>query len=450
MAIVFRLPAAQVVDANGNPLSGARLRFYERGTTTPKNVFSDEGLTTPFAQPVVADSAGRWPQIYMSADRYRVQLHTAAEVLVADYDNFDPGQPVAATAGVLPLALGGTGVTTLSALQSLLGLGAASTWADIASNATTDLGAGGSSNLRITGTTNITSFGTAASGTTRTLRFASSLILSHNATSLILPTQANITTAADDTAIAVSLGGGNWIVVDYQRANGRALSTAGIIDYQQFTTVGAGTWTKPAGAGANDLVLMMVWGGGGGGGVLGGGGGGSFNWLFANAGRLGATESVTVGAGGTAGGVTGGNGGNSSVGLFLTAYGGGGGSNTGAVGGGGGGTEGAAATVTAGSGFGLPRGFGGATAAATPSAYFGGGAGASASNVAGFSVFGGAGGGASSTNTAGAFSSLIASQGGTGGTNGTAGGVACGGGGGTTSAGAGGRGEVRIWTFRAG
>ena len=101
-------------------------------------------------------------------------------------------------------------------------------WADIASAATTDIGAVNSGNLRVTGTTTITGFGTAATGTTRTLRFAGILTLTHNATSLILPGAANITTpgdaniitAANDTCTAVSLGAGNWIVTDYQRASG--------------------------------------------------------------------------------------------------------------------------------------------------------------------------------------------------------------------------------------
>jgi hypothetical protein len=91
-------------------------------------------------------------------------------------------------------------------------------WVDLASAATTDLGAQTSNNLRITGTTTITGFGTAASGVRRELRFAGALTLTHNATSLILPGGANITTAAGDTATAVSLGSGNWVVANYQRA----------------------------------------------------------------------------------------------------------------------------------------------------------------------------------------------------------------------------------------
>ena len=56
---------------------------------------------------------------------------------------------------------------------------------DIASAATTDIGATASRNVRITGTTTITALGTAPNGATRQLRFAAALTLTHNATNRI-------------------------------------------------------------------------------------------------------------------------------------------------------------------------------------------------------------------------------------------------------------------------
>ena len=50
------------------------------------------------------------------------------------------------------------------------------------------------------------------------MRALAALTLTHNATSLILPGAANITTAAGDTGTAISLGSGNWVVTDWQRA----------------------------------------------------------------------------------------------------------------------------------------------------------------------------------------------------------------------------------------
>ncbi len=96
--------------------------------------------------------------------------------------------------------------------------------ADIASATTTDIGAATGNHVNITGTTTITALGTVQAGTRRTVKFAGILTLTYNATSLILPTAASITTAAGDTAEFVSLGSGNWICILYQRASGVALA----------------------------------------------------------------------------------------------------------------------------------------------------------------------------------------------------------------------------------
>jgi hypothetical protein len=94
----------------------------------------------------------------------------------------------------------------------------------LASAATTSIGAQNSLFVEITGTTGITSFGTTYEGP-RFLRFTGALTLTHNATTLNLPTAANITTAAGDTALAVpNFAGNGWNVVAYQRADGTPLA----------------------------------------------------------------------------------------------------------------------------------------------------------------------------------------------------------------------------------
>jgi hypothetical protein len=96
---------------------------------------------------------------------------------------------------------------------------------DVASATTTDIGAAASQYVRITGTTGpITSLGTAADGVERDALFGGALTLTHNATSLILPSGANIITAAGDTALFRSEGSGNWRCVRYERADGKALA----------------------------------------------------------------------------------------------------------------------------------------------------------------------------------------------------------------------------------
>jgi hypothetical protein len=119
---------------------------------------------------------------------------------------------------------------------------------DLASAATVNFGAQNSQNIRITGTVGITSFGTAAAGTVRNLRFAGALTLTHNATSLILPNGgANVVTAAGDALTAVSLGSGNWYVLNYQRATPGSTKFAILQDQKASGTGGGATvanaWT---------------------------------------------------------------------------------------------------------------------------------------------------------------------------------------------------------------
>lgn len=100
----------------------------------------------------------------------------------------------------------------------------ASKGADIASATTTDLGAVAGHQHDITGTTTITGFGTVAAGIWKIIKFEGALTLTHNATSLILPGGANITTADGDVAIMVSEGSGNWRCVSYQKKKTEAVT----------------------------------------------------------------------------------------------------------------------------------------------------------------------------------------------------------------------------------
>ncbi len=107
--------------------------------------------------------------------------------------------------------------------------------ADIPSAATVDIGLQNTNFLRITGTTTITSFGANLNGP-RFIRFAGSLTLTYNATTLILPGAVNIITAAGDSCIAAPVAGG-WQVVAYQRAFGL---NNGVVSVKDFGVVGDG------------------------------------------------------------------------------------------------------------------------------------------------------------------------------------------------------------------
>ena len=115
---------------------------------------------------------------------------------------------------VLTLA---SGVPSWGAPTGGSGVGAAT---DIASAGTTNIGALGASYAHITGTPTVTAFDTVAGGTVVYCRFAAALTLTHNATTLILPSGANITTAAGDIATMVSEGSGNWRCLNYAKKSG--------------------------------------------------------------------------------------------------------------------------------------------------------------------------------------------------------------------------------------
>lgn len=80
--------------------------------------------------------------------------------------------------------------------------------------------------FNVTGTTTITTIASTNSWNGRAvfLEFAAALTLTHNASTLILPGSANITTAAGDVAIFVQESSGSWRCISYNRANGTAVA----------------------------------------------------------------------------------------------------------------------------------------------------------------------------------------------------------------------------------
>jgi hypothetical protein len=78
------LPYQRVEDLNGHPLPGAKMYFYESGTVTPKDTYSDEALTTPNTNPVIADSQGQFGDIFLSG-AYSCKLTDANDVTQPDY-----------------------------------------------------------------------------------------------------------------------------------------------------------------------------------------------------------------------------------------------------------------------------------------------------------------------------------------------------------------------------
>lgn len=119
---------------------------------------------------------------------------------------------------------------------------------DIASAATTDIGAATANAIDITGNAAITALGTAKAGAERWTRTTGTPTFTQDPVSLILPGGADIVAAAGDTQGWLSLGGGDWLCLFYQRASGRALvETPNVVKQMVGSATIAGSTTTSTG-----------------------------------------------------------------------------------------------------------------------------------------------------------------------------------------------------------
>lgn len=312
MATLLPYPELTFFSNAGVPLAGGKVYTYVPGTTTPKQTWQDANASILNTNPITLDSAGRAIIYGTGSYRFIVQdaagntiydqvttdtstpaistagtsggTANAQTVTAANFTSTD-GQIIifkagATNTGAMSLNPNGSGPInvlkdTWAGPKSLIGgevvagndiavvydssAGAfhlishpvTNNAVTLASATTTDLGTVTTRNVVISGTTTITSFGSSASTSAPiyNLKFTGALTLTYNATSLILPTAANITTAANDTAVAMYLGSGNWQVISYQRASGAQLASfSGHVVQMVNTTTGAlatGTTTIP-------------------------------------------------------------------------------------------------------------------------------------------------------------------------------------------------------------
>lgn len=82
----FFNPQMRVFSANITSLPGARLYFFEAGSTTPKVTYADKQGTTPNTNPVIASATGTFPPIFIDG-LYRVELRSSSNIV-------QPGWPI--------------------------------------------------------------------------------------------------------------------------------------------------------------------------------------------------------------------------------------------------------------------------------------------------------------------------------------------------------------------
>lgn len=119
----YLLQAVQIrhTDDNGNPHSGAKLHTWAAGTTTNLATYTDSTGGTPLPNPVVADSEGFFPQIWISSAAYDLEarksddatvLWTAANVRAPESSAADIATRLAdPTTAANGLGMGGWGVS---------------------------------------------------------------------------------------------------------------------------------------------------------------------------------------------------------------------------------------------------------------------------------------------------------------------------------------------------
>lgn len=86
MSNLFNMPRAEAQDSSGGVLAGGKLQFYESGTSTPLDTYSDDALTSANANPAEADSAGRWGAIFLKDQDYKVVLSDSDDVQIWSAD----------------------------------------------------------------------------------------------------------------------------------------------------------------------------------------------------------------------------------------------------------------------------------------------------------------------------------------------------------------------------
>ena len=220
-AIQVELLLGGIMDEGDVALAGGKVYTYGAGTLTDKPTWTDRDKTTLATNPIILDPAGK--ALVFADGVYKFVIKDASDVTI----------PTGGTLNNLEFGQTYTGTFNLSK------------GADIASASALAPGNDGNY-FDVTGTTAITSINSVGVGTVIKLHFDSALTLTHHATNLILPGEANITTAAGDEAEFIEYAAGKWICTKYQKINGEAIAySSAIVTLTGVQTLTDKTLTSP-------------------------------------------------------------------------------------------------------------------------------------------------------------------------------------------------------------
>ena len=93
MATLALISGRQLADGDGVPYAGAKAYFYDADGSTAISTYSDSDLTTPNANPIIADADGWFEPIYIGDDvsSYRVIIRSSADTLLRDWSDIPTG-----------------------------------------------------------------------------------------------------------------------------------------------------------------------------------------------------------------------------------------------------------------------------------------------------------------------------------------------------------------------
>lgn len=90
MAALWNLSFQQYRDVNGRAYAGAIAAFYNGDTTTPRVVYRDNDLSTPWGSTVTADASGMFPGVFLDTGTFNFRITSATGVQLAAGGPIDP------------------------------------------------------------------------------------------------------------------------------------------------------------------------------------------------------------------------------------------------------------------------------------------------------------------------------------------------------------------------
>lgn len=276
--ILSFLSGRQITNNNGVPQAGALLYHYLEGTTSNLTVYSNEGGTTPHAQPVVCDAGGFVPLIYIGdTSDWKVVIQTAGAVTLQTYDNLAAAETETSTSSFAAPQFPFTQTTSASSPVTLVAADAGKAYE---ANTTS-----GSITFNLPSAASV---GNGKGFVFKKTATANSLILDPSGSETIDDVSTSLTITLKDTVTGIFSNGAEWYKVTEV--------IVPVPTVQKFTSGTAATYT-PA-ANVRFIKVRMVGGGGGGAAEV------------TNGGAVGTTTSfgswtAVNGSGGTAAGLAG-------------------------------------------------------------------------------------------------------------------------------------------------